>query len=338
MRWVETVINVGRPARRWASLFTPSPRAIHSFSKMRFSTAFTLVFLAASVAAHAERKSYAIPETRHGVYLNSEQHKQTRKLRSRADTAAAGSPQEIALQHLKEIAPGAEVRLRPDHYTDEDTGIWHGYYTQTLNGIDVKNAQANVNVNRDGSILSSGSSLLKGKVSAPPIVKRADLIDPLDALEGAIVKLGYPLSVDNAEAVPETPLTGNGQSYVLVGVEGAQEVCCLPPPLCVDLNVDECRSLGAPGGLGLLCNRQRCQGRMAPGDRPRRQLHDHLCQRQGRCRRRRCDRLCLGRRVQGLVSVSPVYRARAAVADRWMQSPWRQRSHGRRACARHGSV
>jgi len=29
---------------------------------------------------------------------------------------AAGSPQEIALQHLREIAPGTEVRLRPDHY------------------------------------------------------------------------------------------------------------------------------------------------------------------------------------------------------------------------------
>jgi Zn-dependent metalloprotease len=188
---------------------------------MRFSSVISLAIMVALATAH--RELYAIPATRDGRYINSQEHAATRKLRARALSAEAG-PLEIALDHLKTVAPEAEVRLRSDQYTDEDTGVWHGYFTQTLNGLDIENAQANVNIQKDGTILSSGSSLLKGKLDVPPVAKRDSLIDPVEALKGAIAKLGYPLDVETAQAVQENSLTGNGQSYTFVGVEGAKAV------------------------------------------------------------------------------------------------------------------
>ncbi|KAA8910910.1 extracellular metallo proteinase 1 [Sphaerosporella brunnea] len=171
--------------------------------------------------ATAHRQLYAIPETRHGSYINSEEHAAARRLRPR-EVSATVEPQEIALEHIKKATPGAEVRLRPDYYIDEDTGVWHGYFTQTLNGLDIENTQANVNVLRDGTILSSGSSLLKGKLDAPSVVRRDMLIDPVEALKGAIEKLGYPIDAENAQAVQQNSFTGGRKSYVFVGVEGVK--------------------------------------------------------------------------------------------------------------------
>jgi hypothetical protein len=49
------------------------------------------------------------------------------------------------------------------------------------------------------------------------------------------------LSVENAEAVPKTPLTGNGQSYVLVGVKEPREYVAFHPcyaSTCMLIGVD----------------------------------------------------------------------------------------------------
>jgi extracellular elastinolytic metalloproteinase len=193
---------------------------------MNRSVLLSLAIMVASVTAH--RELYAIPATRNGRYINSQEHAAARKLRARVVSTDA-EPLEIALEHLKAVAPEAEVRLRSDQYTDEDTEVWHGYFTQTLNGLDIENAQANVNIQKDGTILSSGSSLLKGKLDVPPVARRDLLIDPVEALKGAIAKLGYTLDADKAQAVLENSLTGDGQSYTFVGVEGAKAVSLFPP-------------------------------------------------------------------------------------------------------------
>ncbi|KAL7275605.1 hypothetical protein RUND412_001437 [Rhizina undulata] len=153
-----------------------------------------------------------------GVYTNSKAVASSESnLRVRAGNA---DPLTTATQHVKQLFQDAEFRNNYDMYTDDDTGITHVYFTQTLNGLDIENAQVNVNVKKDGNVLSSGSSFMPGKISAPAPVKRQQLLDPLEALKGTVSALQLPLKVDSAEAVPETSLVG-GQSFVIIGTEGA---------------------------------------------------------------------------------------------------------------------
>lgn len=98
------------------------------------------------------------------------------------------------------------------------------YFTQTLNGLDIENAQANVNVKRDGSILSVGSSFVTAGLDVSAPVRRNLLLDPLEALKGVVEALELPLKVDGAQAVPESSLTGGGQSFTIMGSEGAVSV------------------------------------------------------------------------------------------------------------------
>lgn len=52
---------------------------------------------------------------------------------------------ETATELVKQIIPDAEFRLKKDHYVGTN-GIAHVYFRQTVNGIDVGNANFNVNV------------------------------------------------------------------------------------------------------------------------------------------------------------------------------------------------
>ncbi len=67
--------------------------------------------------------------------------------------------------HAAELGMTAEdfasLRLT-DRYTSDHTGTTHLYYRQTLNGLDVVNAEVNVNVMADGRVLNVGSSLVAG--------------------------------------------------------------------------------------------------------------------------------------------------------------------------------
>jgi hypothetical protein len=52
-----------------------------------------------------------------------------------------------------------------DRYTDADTGVTHVYLRQRYRGIEVYDANINVNVARDGSIISLGNSFVRGLAS-----------------------------------------------------------------------------------------------------------------------------------------------------------------------------
>ncbi|KAI5778556.1 Fungalysin metallopeptidase-domain-containing protein [Geopyxis carbonaria] len=185
---------------------------------MRYSILLGLAFSALTCTASA-RESFSIPEAaRTGSYINSKEVASSSQLRR----ATGGDALKVATAHLKEIAPEAEFKVNGDEYTDADTGVTHLYFTQTLNGLKIENAVANVNLKKDGTVLSSGSSLVKGKIEVPTISKRAELVNPLDALKGAVKVQGYKIDTAEATAIPENTLTGNAQSYVFEGVKGVE--------------------------------------------------------------------------------------------------------------------
>jgi extracellular elastinolytic metalloproteinase len=84
----------------------------------------------------------------------------------------AGSPQAIAVGHIRTHAKALGLRAADvadmvvtDRYTDADTGVTHVYLRQRYQGIEVFDANINVNVARDGSIISLGSSFVSGLAS-----------------------------------------------------------------------------------------------------------------------------------------------------------------------------
>lgn len=187
-------------------------------TNMRFPFAPLLALTAAS-AVVAHRRILVIPGQIDGSYTDSTSLSES-ALRPRANS----DPKSIATEHIKGLAPGVEFRENGDDYTDVDSGITHVYFTQTLNGLDIENAQANVNVKRDGSILSVGSSFTTEGLDVPAPVRRSVLLSPLEALKGVVETMDLPLNVDAAEAVPESSLVGGGQSFIIMGSEGAVSV------------------------------------------------------------------------------------------------------------------
>lgn len=109
-------------------------------------------------------------------------------------------PVSIATDLVKKTIPGAQFRLVNDHYVGSN-GIAHFYFKQTANGLDIDNADFNVNIGRDGSVFSFGNSFYKG--DAPPARRKRDAVEPVSALKAAINTLQLPVSADKAKAEPK---------------------------------------------------------------------------------------------------------------------------------------
>ncbi|KAI0556100.1 fungalysin metallopeptidase [Xylaria curta] len=122
---------------------------------------------------------------------------------------------ETATELVKKVVPDAEFRLKKDHYVGTN-GVAHVYFRQTVNGLDVGNANFNVNIGPDGSILSYGHSFYTGEIpTVNPLQKRA-FSSPVEALTGAMTTLGLPMS-GKAVAEPLDDL----EAFVLKGTKGA---------------------------------------------------------------------------------------------------------------------
>ncbi|KAF2218306.1 fungalysin metallopeptidase [Elsinoe ampelina] len=103
---------------------------------------------------------------------------------------------DIATRFLEKTVPGATFRVVTDHYTG-DNQVSHVNFKQTANGLDIDNADFNVNV-KDGKVFSFGNSFYTGEIpSAAPIAKR-EAADPIDALKGVAAVLQVPISADAA--------------------------------------------------------------------------------------------------------------------------------------------
>ena len=127
------------------------------------------------------------------------------------------APKDTATDLVKTTVPGAQFRL-VESYTG-DNGVAHFYFRQTANGLDIDNADFNVNVcqphthdnfisdftqiGRDGSVFSYGNSFYEGDVPAPSDLSKRDQVDPADALKGAVNALQLPVTAEKAKAQPK---------------------------------------------------------------------------------------------------------------------------------------
>lgn len=182
------------------------------------------------VLAHPERRhANDVSLDRRGVDLSKfrmpellTEYTASNKARSQAAVSAIhkrGDYVGAARQLVKTIAPGAEFRVVDDHYVGSD-GLAHVNFRQTLHGIDIDNADFNVNVSPDGTIFSYGSSFYKGEApSESPLIKRA-FTDPAAALKGVVDALGLPVRANDAKAEPKQS-NEEKETYTFKGTQGA---------------------------------------------------------------------------------------------------------------------
>jgi extracellular elastinolytic metalloproteinase len=84
-----------------------------------------------------------------------------------------------------------------DHYVGNN-GIAHFYFKQTVNDLDIDNADFNVNVGQNGEVFSFGNSFYTG--DAPSALRKRDTVEPVDALKTAVSILQLPISAEQATA------------------------------------------------------------------------------------------------------------------------------------------
>ena len=117
--------------------------------------------LIATLASVAAMGAYAHPHTRGSASLSKraidlDKFRMVVKTEYKNATAvdadptipslrARATPEETANELVAAQAPDAEFRLSGDHYTSKN-GVTHLYFKQTANGLDIDNADFNVNV------------------------------------------------------------------------------------------------------------------------------------------------------------------------------------------------
>lgn len=130
------------------------------------STATTSLLLLASVgSALAQRKSLSHgPQLPHAKFVTD--------VPRVATLMPLTSPRDVAKLHLAEIlrrsdgyvpVEGVDYFIRDDSYEDRKTGVAHLYIRQLVNGLEVADADINMNI-KDGHVLSYGDSFYRGDV------------------------------------------------------------------------------------------------------------------------------------------------------------------------------
>ncbi|KAH7121776.1 extracellular metallo proteinase MEP [Dactylonectria estremocensis] len=120
---------------------------------------------------------------------------------------------DTAKELVNTVAEGTTFRLVNDHYVGTN-GVAHVNFKQTINGVDVDNADFNVNIAADGTVFSYGNSFYTGKLPGP-LAKR-DVSDPVDALKGAVDVLSLPVDTADAAAKPKS----GSEHYTFTGTDG----------------------------------------------------------------------------------------------------------------------
>lgn len=185
-----------------------------------------LAGLAANVQAHPEmRQPNDSPLSKRGIdlgkYRMPELSDYTISTEAQSDAAVSainkrGDYVGAATELVKTVHPGAEFRVADDHYVGAD-GLAHVNFKQTLHGIDIDNADFNVNVSPDGTIFSYGNSFYKGKEPKDSPLTKRKFSDPTSALKGAIDILGLPVEAKNVKADRKS----GKETYTLKGTKGA---------------------------------------------------------------------------------------------------------------------
>ncbi|PWY85466.1 extracellular elastinolytic metallo proteinase [Aspergillus eucalypticola CBS 122712] len=148
-----------------------------------------LAYAAASTPAPLDLNSLRL--TSNTEYVNSIDVNANQSVTVSADEHYTNT----AARLVQTIVPGASFRLVDDHYVG-DNGVAHVYFRQTAHGIDIDNADCNVNIERDGQLLSFGHSFYTGALPSS-YLDNPNLSSPVAALRGARDVLQLPLTIDN---------------------------------------------------------------------------------------------------------------------------------------------
>ncbi|KAG4217416.1 hypothetical protein PC116_g34103, partial [Phytophthora cactorum] len=179
-----------------------------------------LGLLGASLPAHGHpTQPYKSGLRRRTVDLNAYRLKETAEYTNKAAASTnkavrllkRDSYVDTATELVKSVVPGATFRLVDDHYVGKN-GIAHVNFKQTAHGLDIDNADFNVNIGADGNVFSYGNSFFTGSIPDESPLQKREFSDPVQALSGATKVLDLPVTGDaSAEAADGT------ETYVLKG-------------------------------------------------------------------------------------------------------------------------
>ncbi|CAJ0631733.1 6023_t:CDS:10 [Entrophospora sp. SA101] len=96
----------------------------------------------------------------------------------------SGDPKEIAINFVEELHPHSNFIIK-NIYRSEHTNVTHVYFKQVINGITVTNGDLNINIDKHGSIISTGDSFALPKGNAELYNINFDpnpIISPYEAL------------------------------------------------------------------------------------------------------------------------------------------------------------
>lgn len=132
-----------------------------SYMRIYSSTSLALVGLAGYTLAHGDlaprRKTMGFGP----VHPHAKFH--TSPVSFAKASVYTSDPYEVARSFVTELlqdqlSPDNEFALRKDSYTDKATGITHVHFRQMVNGLEVADADINVNV-KGGTVISYGDSV-----------------------------------------------------------------------------------------------------------------------------------------------------------------------------------
>ncbi|CAG9944999.1 unnamed protein product [Clonostachys rosea f. rosea IK726] len=120
---------------------------------------------------------------------------------------------DTATELVKSVAPDAEFRVITDHYVGTN-GIGHVNFRQTANGIDIDNAIFNVNIAKDGSIFSYGSSFFNGNLPSKDSTSQLGAVEAL-GVASKTLELGIETS--------DGSVSEKDGAYIINGISGTKE-------------------------------------------------------------------------------------------------------------------
>lgn len=76
-------------------------------------------------------------------------------------TGSASNPERVALDFVEQKLTDSDYIVK-NAYTSKHNGVTHVYLRQRVDGLEVINGDINVNVDKDGNVISFGDSFYKG--------------------------------------------------------------------------------------------------------------------------------------------------------------------------------
>lgn len=176
---------------------------------MRASTLFCVVGSLTSVRAIVDLSPYRLRTTAEYHNVAESASNSAVKLLKRGSNYV-----ETATELVKTIFPDATFVINDDHYIGTN-GVGHVYFKQTAHGLKIQNADFNVNIAPDGSVLSFGNSFFTGEIPVENPLHKRDLVEPLAALAVASTTLHLPVGADAGIVKPL-----NANSFKIEGLSG----------------------------------------------------------------------------------------------------------------------